>query len=201
MECPNPFGLSLSKPLCKCGLPFDRLRANGVLCNARPVAGLKCSQGAPDVKQILFPIVFFLHTLAAAAVLQPGAILPVMNLKDQHEKPLAIERDTKLVFFASEMGGSRLMTKALDTLPPTALKDRNAVYVADISGMPAIFTTIVALPRLQKMPYPVALVRDAREAASLPRKPGTVTVLRVDAGKISAIDFVKDLQQIKGHLK
>jgi NADPH-dependent ferric siderophore reductase len=153
------------------------------------------------LKQILLPVLFFLHTLTAAAVLQPGESLPVMNLKDQHEKPLAIERDTKLVFFASEMGGSRLMTKALDTLPPTALKDKNAVYVADISGMPAIFTTIVALPRLQKMRYQVALIRDAKEAASLPRKPGTVTVLRVHGGTISAIDFVKDLQQIKSRLK
>ena len=153
------------------------------------------------MKQILLPVLFLLHTLAAAAVLQPGAALPVFKVKDQHEKPFVIERDTKLVFFASEMGGSRLMTKALDSLPPTALKDRNAVYVADISGMPAIFTTIVALPRLQKMPYPVALIRDAKEAASLPRKPGTVTVLRIDAGKITAIEFVKDSQQIKGHLK
>jgi hypothetical protein len=81
------------------------------------------------------------------------------------------------------------------------LKDKKAVYVADISGMPDIFSTIVALPRLQKMPYSVALVRDASETATLPRKPGTVTVLRVEAGRISAIDFASDLQQIKGHLK
>jgi NADPH-dependent ferric siderophore reductase len=153
------------------------------------------------VKSIFLPVLFVLHTLAAAAVLQPGAALPLANLKDQHDKPLAIERGTKLVFFASEMGGSRLMTKALDGLPPTALRNKNAVYVADISGMPAIFTTIVALPRLQKMPYPVALIRDAKEAESLPRKPGTVTVLKVDAGRISTIEFVSDLQQIKGHLK
>ncbi|HWP13874.1 MAG TPA: hypothetical protein VNN06_18770, partial [Ramlibacter sp.] len=73
--------------------------------------------------------------------------------------------------------------------------------IADISGMPAIFSTIVAVPRLQKMAYPVALIRDAREGASLPRKPGTVTVLKVDAGKVSAIEFAGDLQQIKGHLK
>jgi hypothetical protein len=153
------------------------------------------------LKPILLPVLFLLHTLAAAAVLQPGAALPAINVKDQHERPFVIERDTKLVFFASEMGGSRLMTKALDALPPTALKDKKAVYVADISGMPDIFSTIVALPRLQKMPYSVALVRDASETATLPRKPGTVTVLRVEAGRISAIDFASDLQQIKGHLK
>ena len=153
------------------------------------------------MKQILFATLFILQAVATAAVLQAGASLPSINLKDQHEKPYALGPDTRLVFFASEMGGSRLMTKALDTLPPTALKDKNAVYIADISGMPEIFSTIVAVPRLQKMAYPVALIRDAREGASLPRKPGTVTVLKVDAGKVSAIEFAGDLQQIKGHLK
>jgi NADPH-dependent ferric siderophore reductase len=138
---------------------------------------------------------------AAAAVLQPGEPLPVIRLQDQNGKPLAIPRETKLVFFTSEMGGSRLMARTLDALPRTALQDKSAVYVADISGMPAIFTTIVALPRLQKLPYPVALVRDEKNAAVLPRKPGTVTVLKFDEGKISAVEFARDAQQISRHLK
>jgi NADPH-dependent ferric siderophore reductase len=153
------------------------------------------------VKRILLPLLFSLHAVVSAAVLEAGAALPSINLKDQHEKPVAIAPDTKLVFFAAEMGGSRLMTKALGALPPTALKDKNAVYIADISGMPAIFSTIVALPRLQKVGYTVGLIRDAKDGASLPRKPGTVTVLKVDAGKVSAVDFARDAQQIKAHLK
>jgi NADPH-dependent ferric siderophore reductase len=153
------------------------------------------------VKRILLPLLFSLHAVVAAAVLEAGAALPSINLKDQHEKPVTIAPDTKLVFFAAEMGGSRLMTKALGTLPPTALKDKNAVYIADISGMPAIFSTIVALPRLQKVGYTVGLIRDSKDGASLPRKPGTVTVLKVDAGKVSAVDFARDAQQIKAHLK
>jgi hypothetical protein len=35
----------------------------------------------------------------------------------------------------------------------------------------------------------------------LPRKPGAVTVLKVDAWKVSAIEFAHDAQQIGGHLK
>jgi NADPH-dependent ferric siderophore reductase len=146
-------------------------------------------------------VLFLLHAVAIAATLEPGAVLPSINLKDQHEKPVAIAPDTKLVFFVTEMGGSRLMTKALIALPPNTLQNKHAVYIADISGMPAIFSTIVALPRLQKMGYTVGLIRDSKEGASLPRKPGTVTVLKVEAGKVSAIDFAKDAQQIKLHLK
>lgn len=153
------------------------------------------------MKRILLPVLFVLHMAATAAVLQPGEALPAINLKDQHEKPFTIPRDTKLVFFAAEMGGSRLMTKALSVLPPTTLKDKKAVYIADISGMPGLISIIFAVPKLQRTAYPVALFRDAKEGASLPRKPGAVTVLKIDDGKVSAIEFAKDMQQIKGHLK
>lgn len=152
------------------------------------------------MKRLLLPLLFVAQ-LAAAAVLQPGEPLPAIALQDQNDKPLAIARDTKLVFFAFEMGGSRLMAKALGKLPPTALRDKGAVYLADISAMPAIFTTIIALPRLQKMPYPVGLITDEKHAASVPRKPGAVTVLTVDAGKVSAVEFARDPQQISRHLK
>jgi hypothetical protein len=138
---------------------------------------------------------------ANAAVLQLGEALPPIKLKDQHEKPLAIARDTQLVFFTTEMDGSRLMTKALGVLPPTTLKDRNAVYIADISSMPGLVSIMFALPKMQREAYTVGLIRDAKEGASLPRKPGAVTVLRIDDGKVSAVDFAQDLQQISRHLK
>lgn len=153
------------------------------------------------MKRILLPVLFVVHMAATAAVLQPGESLPPINLTDQHEKPLAIARDTRLVFFAAEMDGSRLMTKALAALPATALKDRNAVYIADISGMPGLVSIIFAVPKMQREPYPVGLIKEAKEGASLPRKPGAVTVLTVDAGRVSGIEFATDMQQINRHLK
>jgi hypothetical protein len=153
------------------------------------------------VKRILLPVLLVVHMLAAAAVLQPGDTLPAINLKDQHEKPVAIAPDTKLIFFAAEMDGSRLMTNALATLPPTSLKDKNAVYIADISGMPGLISSVFALPKMQKEAYTVALIRDSKETASLPRKPGAVTVLRLDGGKVSAVDFAQDVKQVHHHLK
>lgn len=93
------------------------------------------------------------------------------------------------------------MTKALAVLPPTTLKDRNAVYIADISSMPGLVSIMFALPKMQREAYTVGLIRDAKEGASLPRKPGAVTVLRIEGGKVSTVDFAQDLQQISRHLK
>ena len=55
------------------------------------------------MRRILLPALMVVHLLAAGAVLQPGDAWPPIALKDQHEKPLAIARDVKLIFFAAEM--------------------------------------------------------------------------------------------------
>ena len=152
------------------------------------------------MKRILLPLLLA-GSLAAAATLQPGEPLPPSRFKDQHEKSVTIAPDTRLIFFAAEMESSRLMAKALEALPPTALQQKNALYIADISSMPGLISTMAAVPKMQKMPYTVALVRFAKDGEHLPRKPGAVTVLTVDAGRVSAIDFARTAEQISSHLK
>lgn len=150
---------------------------------------------------ILVTSVFLLGAGGAAAPVQTGAPLPAMVLKDQHDKPLSLTRDTKIVFVATEMAASRMMAKALETLPATALKDRQAVYIADISSMPQPISSIVAMPKMRKLPYAVAVVQHAADAAHLPRKPGAVTVLTAEGGTIRAIDFVQTPEAIGQYLK
>jgi hypothetical protein len=152
------------------------------------------------VKHLLLSL-SFLAAAAAAAPLRTGEALPVIALKDQHEKPVAVTKDTRIIFLAAEMAASKLMAKALDDLPPTALKDRNAIYIADISSMPAPISSIVAVPRMQKLPYSVALVRYAKDGPNLPSKPGAVTAVRVQDGRISAVEFAQSPQQIGSYLK
>lgn len=139
--------------------------------------------------------------VATGAPLTPGDPLPVLALKDQHDKPLALAPDTRLIFFAAEMEASRLMTKTLEALPPATLQEKKAIYIADISSMPGLVSTMIAVPKMQKAGYRIALLRFEKEGERLPRKPGAVTVLKIDAGKVSAVEFARDAQQIGGHLK
>ena len=152
------------------------------------------------MKWILAALLMAGH-LAVAAPLLPGESLPTISLKDQHDKPLPIAPDTRLVFFAAEMDASRLMAKALEALPAATLQDKKAIYIADISSMPGLISTMAALPKMQKAPYRIALVRFEKEGERMPRKPGAVTVLTVDVGKVSAVEFARDTQQIGAHLK
>lgn len=152
------------------------------------------------MKRILLPLLLA-GQLATAATLQPGEALPPIRLQDQHEKSFAIGRDTRLIFFAADMETSRLMARTLEALPPATLQEKKAVYIADISGMPGLISTMMAVPKMQKAPYSVALIRFAKDGEQLPRKPGAVTVLKVESGTIRSVDFARNAQQISSHLK
>jgi hypothetical protein len=156
---------------------------------------------APLLPKSLIAASWLLASLAWATPLQTGEALPQMLLKDQHEQALAVGADTRIIFFAAEMNASKIMTKALDTLPPTALQDRKAIYIADISSMPEPISSIVAMPRMKKLPYPVAVVRYAKDVARLPRKVGTVTVMSTDGGRMTAVRFAETPEQVSAYLK
>jgi NADPH-dependent ferric siderophore reductase len=63
----------------------------------------------------------------------------------------------------------------------------HAVYLADISGMPALISTLFALPKLKELPFAVGIVRDAAQTAQLPRRPDQITVLVLDAGRVRQV--------------
>lgn len=150
---------------------------------------------------LLVSFVFLVGAGGGAALVQTGAPLPDMALKDQHDQRLVVDRDTRIVFVATEMAASKMMTKALEALPPTALKERRAVYIADISSMPEPISSIVAMPRMRKLPYSVAVVRHAGHLAHLPRKPGAVTVVKAEGGTVRAVDFAHTTEAISASLR
>ena len=120
----------------------------------------------------------------------------VMELKDQHDQAVAINEQTNLILFAAGKSTSALMSKTLEELPPTTLKDKKALYVADISGMPGFITKMVAIPKMQKRPYTIAILRDEAQSKRFPQKDGAITVIKLKSGKVTEITFVTKQEEI-----
>ena len=120
----------------------------------------------------------------------------VLELKDQHDQTVAISEQTNLILFAAGKSTSALMSKTLEDLPPTTLKDKKALYVADISGMPSFITKIVAIPKMQKRPYTIALMRDEAQSKRFPQKDDAITIIKLKSGKITDITFVTTQEEI-----
>ena len=56
--------------------------------------------------------------------------------------------------------------------------------------MPAMVTRMFALPKLRKLPFAVGLVQKPEITAHLPRKPGEVTLITLEQGRVQAIEYL-----------
>ncbi|MEZ4290979.1 MAG: pirin family protein [Myxococcota bacterium] len=97
-----------------------------------------------------------------------GEVLSPIALEDQHGVLHQIDDSTRVVLFSRDMDGGRLLKAALAEVPASALTERGAVYVSDISGMPRPVATLFALPGMRRRPYPMLLDRDGEATRVLP---------------------------------
>jgi hypothetical protein len=153
------------------------------------------------LKKLLGVLLFSLSFASIAQILEVGSPLPNIQFNDQHDQAIVVAADLHIILFAGEKAMSELMTKSLETLPPTSLKDKKAIYIADISGMPSFITKMVALPRMQKMPYQIALIREDKDALFLPKKAGHITAVKLSAGKVASVEYLNEMNQILQVLK
>jgi len=120
----------------------------------------------------------------------------IMELKDQHDQAVVISEQTNLILFAAGKSTSALMSKTLEELPPSTLKDKKAIYVADISGMPGFITKMVAIPKMQKRPYTIAVLKDDVQSKRFPQKDDAITIIKLKGGKVTEINFVTKQEEI-----
>lgn len=88
-------------------------------------------------------------------------VLQKIELKDQFDATVQIDEKTKWIVFSTDKYISDLINKALEDLKLTDLAKSNGTYVADISAMPGMVTTMFALPKMKKYPLKSSLI--ARE--------------------------------------
>ena len=138
--------------------------------------------------------------LLAAAPLQVGSPLPALTLKDQHDAPQAITADTRYLIFVAERAPATLAETALEGQTTTTLASAQVRYVADLSAMPGIITTVIALPKMRKRPYPMLLGHSAAETAMLPREPAKVTLIQAQGGIITTVRFITDAVTLRAAL-
>jgi len=137
---------------------------------------------------------------ADAAPLTEGSAMPTLSLNDQHDKPAAVSPQTRWVVFAAEKPVSDMVSAVLAAEPAGVADRLRLVYVADISGMPALVTRMFALPKLRELSFPIALVRDTAQAtqvAEIPRVKGAATVLRLDNGRVAQVATVRLADELR----
>lgn len=150
----------------------------------------------------LLAALILLPTLASAepAVLQPGDALPALKLNDQHEQPYALPAQARVLVVTADKSSAALAHAALKDIPRAEQERRGIVNVADISGMPSLVSSMIALPKMRDYGYRIMIGSEAEQTAMLPRTPDAVTLIQVEAGRVKATEPVRDVATLKARL-
>ncbi|MBY5921003.1 hypothetical protein [Ferrimonas balearica] len=135
-----------------------------------------------------------------AAALEMGQPLPYLTLEDQHGGSHSLVGDVQTLLFTRDKGGSDVATVALDGVAQAQLEDKGMVYVADISIMPSIITSMFALPKMRKQPWLTLMDNKGDATANFPHQTNEVTVVRFEGGNVSEIQFYSDGAELKSAL-
>ena len=148
-----------------------------------------------SLRALALPLLLVAVQVSACASEPPPEIVAVgsklerVTLHDQNEEPHQIDESAYVIFFAREMEGGKVIRSLLAN-DPGFLKKHRALYVADISGMPALIANLVAIPKMQEeRPYPTLLDRDGRTTAAFPSEEGRVTVMLLDKLRVIGIAY------------
>jgi len=123
--------------------------------------------------------------LASVAAAQESPAIG-WTLLDQFDKPYTATADLKVLLVAHDMAGSKLLKAVLAERPAGYLESRQAVFVADISRMPAPISKMFAIPAMRNYPYRVLLDHEPRVANRFPATADAVTWLQLEQGKVVA---------------
>jgi len=118
-------------------------------------------------------------------------------LRDQFGEEHTLDQNVDLVFFAKDMNGGKLIQDLLAGAEPGLLEELRAVYVADVSKMPALITRTMAIPSMKKRSYPMLLDRTGMVTEPFPGVEGKATLIRLEKLRIWEIENLATADELR----
>ncbi len=125
------------------------------------------------------------------------------TLPDQFDKGHTLNAETKKVIFVFAKATGHTVKEFLKKQDKTYLAKRDTLFVADISGMPAVIRNTFALPDFKKSAYSVLLIYDKAIAKSYKdeAKADKISIVSLNNGTIKGIEYVTTEEELKAVLQ
>jgi len=143
-----------------------------------------------------FAILFSLNALA----MDVGVRFPDATLENQFAEPMKVSNETKWLIFVAEKDISKVVTDVLTEVKPN-LEVAKVIYASDISAMPSIITKMVALPKMRKYDFKIALDKEGVVTKEWPRQAGKATFIALDNLKITQIKYLGTKDEVTDFFK
>ena len=146
----------------------------------------------------LLSILIFIATLASCAStpsvppVTVGDAIDVTALKSQHGESFDDPSTLELMLYVNGMAARDIARASIKKIDIACLNEGRVAYVADISGMPSFITSLIAVPRMREYPYPMWLDYDGAGTDRLPAKDRSVTVMDIEQGQFTSIEYIAE---------
>ena len=118
-----------------------------------------------------------------------GDTVKPFTAKDQYEQAYTFDaKSTRYLLISHDMETGKKANGALTVLGKDHLVSKNAIYIANIHGMPGV-GRMFALPKMKKYNHRIILGDDAALIANFPEQKGKVTVLGLEDGKVRSVQY------------
>jgi hypothetical protein len=148
---------------------------------------------------VFLSLIFCSNTLFAEQI-HVGESLPKIKFVDQNDQTHELDNEIRILLFAHGKQTGSLVMEILKDAGPAHLQKLNAVYIADISGMPSLVTRLFVLPKMRKIDSPIYLARNSGQAAWLPKKEDKVTLVKLTNGSVTQISFLTNEESLRSIL-
>ncbi|HVN37458.1 MAG TPA: hypothetical protein VMW19_04705 [Myxococcota bacterium] len=128
-------------------------------------------------------------TLASADPYKEGSTLPRIELPDQHGAAHVIDESVRVVVFSRDMDAGQLVRDAVAKAGPDLFSRNGAVFVAKISGMPAVIRSLFALPAMRRRPYAILIDEEGTKTADFPGGATVSSVMVLDEVKVRSVAY------------
>lgn len=122
------------------------------------------------------------------------------HFADQWDQAVIVDASTQLVIFSADMDASKLVRAVLEDYSKEDLSANHWVYIADISAMPSLISSMFAIPKMKKYPFSVGLDRKGEPTQAWPRQAGQVTVMQLQQRAIKQTLFFAEEESLKDYL-
>ena len=140
--------------------------------------------------KIILTMLLFISTLFAD--LKVGEAFPSLTLVDQFDANITINQETKTTLLLSfEKEVSKTINKFLKEQSNDFMEKQNLLYISDISSMPSFITSWIALPKMKKLPFKIALIYEEKVTDNLNQEAGKATVITLEKNQIKSIEFIE----------
>ena len=150
------------------------------------------------IKKILFTVLLSLSAIANS--LSVGSEASAIKIKDQFEKEHTVDANVKTILFASDKDTSDILKDYLLSKDADILTRNNAVYVADISGMPSLISKFIAMNKIKKYPFSILLLDDTNKE-NFTKEEGKIIVYTLENSKVTNISKISKKEELEVIIK